>query len=275
MALAAAGGTAAPGTESTQRNALIKLDVVADDGGFAHYDAGAVVDEEIAADLRAGVNVDTGAAVSVLRHHTGNGGDMAQVQFVTDPVGEDGKQTRIGQHDLLTVLGGGIAVEDGLDIRQQQLLDAGQLIHHVTGDLRGTGFFLHREHQRDLLGQACLDAFQQQRGIIRRRQRHQRRVAEISGKQQLTHFLQQRDDGLAVRQPQAAAVHGNGGVFHGGGHGFGRSADMIFVHGLTPPTTGGWTGSARRHPAAAPRWSCRGSPGGGPARRRPTAPRRR
>ena len=77
MALAAAVSAAAAGAECAQRHALIQLHMVADDGGLAYHDAGAVVDEEIAADLRAGVNIDTGAAVGVLRHHAGDGGHVA------------------------------------------------------------------------------------------------------------------------------------------------------------------------------------------------------
>ena len=42
-------------TITAERHALIDLDVVADDRRLADDDAGAVVDEEIFADLRAGV----------------------------------------------------------------------------------------------------------------------------------------------------------------------------------------------------------------------------
>ena len=155
---------------------------------------------------------------------------MAQVQLVADPVGEDGEQARIGQDDLLPVLGGGVAVKDGVDIRQQQLLDAGQLIHHLPGDAGRLILLLHRQGQGDLLGKAGLDPLQQQRGVVRRRQGHQGGVAEVGGEQQLAHLLQQGDDGLALRQAQARAIHGDIGVFHGLGHDLGRGADMILVH---------------------------------------------
>ena len=39
--------------------------------GLADDDAGAVVDEEVSADLRPGVDVDAGAAVGVFRHDPG------------------------------------------------------------------------------------------------------------------------------------------------------------------------------------------------------------
>ena len=42
-----------------QGDALVEFHVVADDRGFADYDASAVVDEKVGADLRSGVDVDT------------------------------------------------------------------------------------------------------------------------------------------------------------------------------------------------------------------------
>ena len=47
------------GRERAERRALIELDVVADDRRLADDDARTVVDEEVFADLRAGVDVDT------------------------------------------------------------------------------------------------------------------------------------------------------------------------------------------------------------------------
>lgn len=44
--------------QSAQRNALVDLHVVADRGGLADDDAGCMVDEEVLADRRAGVDVD-------------------------------------------------------------------------------------------------------------------------------------------------------------------------------------------------------------------------
>ena len=61
VALSGHGVTVAR-TERAERHALIELDVVADDRRLADDDAGAVVDEEVFADLGAGVDVDTGRA---------------------------------------------------------------------------------------------------------------------------------------------------------------------------------------------------------------------
>ena len=52
---------------SAQRDSLVEGDVVADDGGFADYGAHAMVDEEAAADFRAGMNFDSGEQARDLR----------------------------------------------------------------------------------------------------------------------------------------------------------------------------------------------------------------
>ena len=54
---------------SAQGDALIEGDVAADDGGFADDDAGGVVDEEAAAEQRAGMDVDAGEEAGDLREN--------------------------------------------------------------------------------------------------------------------------------------------------------------------------------------------------------------
>jgi len=54
-----------------QGDALVEADVVADDGGLADDDAGAVVDEEAFADGGTRVDVDAGQAVGVFGHDPG------------------------------------------------------------------------------------------------------------------------------------------------------------------------------------------------------------
>lgn len=49
---------ASPGRKSADGDTLIDFYIFPDDGGFADYDAGAVVDEEIPTDGGAGVNID-------------------------------------------------------------------------------------------------------------------------------------------------------------------------------------------------------------------------
>src|SRR5262249_60582971 len=60
-----------PGPERTgdERDTLVKFHVCADLCRFTNNDAGAVVDEEMRADLRAGMNIDSGAAMRPLGHY--------------------------------------------------------------------------------------------------------------------------------------------------------------------------------------------------------------
>ena len=55
-----------------QRHAVIHLHVIADDRGFAHDRAGAMIHEEVRADLRAGMQVHAGARVRPLAHDARN-----------------------------------------------------------------------------------------------------------------------------------------------------------------------------------------------------------
>src|SRR3546814_5235040 len=63
-------GDAVVGAGAAQRHALIDRHIVADLGGFAD-DGKSVVDEEVAADLHPGVNVDGGQKPREVVHHTG------------------------------------------------------------------------------------------------------------------------------------------------------------------------------------------------------------
>ena len=60
-------------------DALVEFDVPAYYGGFADDDAGGVVDEEAFAYFGAGVNVDAGPSVAVLRHNPRNKGNAEGV----------------------------------------------------------------------------------------------------------------------------------------------------------------------------------------------------
>jgi len=130
---------ALPGGQCPQRHSLIQLHILPDDRGLAHHDAGAVIDEEVGADLCAGVNIDARAAVGVLTHDPGDHGNLAQIQLMGHPVYENGKQPRIGEQNLL--LGGRrrVGFKGGVQIRQQQPLHAGQGLHHLTGQHCSSG----------------------------------------------------------------------------------------------------------------------------------------
>ena len=102
--------------ERAQRDALVELHMVADHGRFANDDAGAMVDEEILADLRAGVDVDAGAGMRVFSHDARNEGHAFQIQLVRHAIDVDGEQPGIAENDLLAALRGGITLKFRLHI---------------------------------------------------------------------------------------------------------------------------------------------------------------
>ncbi len=69
-----------------KRDRLIDPHAFADDGRLADDDAGAVIDEEAAADLRARMNVDAGLRMRELRDDARNDGRTEQMQRVRDAV---------------------------------------------------------------------------------------------------------------------------------------------------------------------------------------------
>ena len=259
--------TTATGAQCAQGDALIDLHVLTDVGGLADDDAGAVVDEEVAADLCAGVDVDTGAAVGVLRHHAGDHGDGLKVEKVCHAIGKDGEETGIGEGHFLAVLCGGVAVKDGVNVGKELTLHLGQLLHHAAGDLVGAMGLSTGECEGELLGEIGLNALKEKGGVVLGLQRHQGAVAKIGGEHQLAHLLEKGDDGLTVGQAQAAAVHGERGLGHVLCHGAGSFANMIGVHLFSPPSTNLWTNSVRRRPAGARQWFFRDFRGAVPAYR--------
>ena len=130
---------AAPGGQRAQGDALVELHIVADDGGLADDDAGAVVDEEVSADLRPGVDVDAGAAVGVFRHDPGDKGHLQLVEHVGQAVDGDGVKAGIGDDHLRLVGGGGVTVVGGLEVRFHIGPDLGQLFQKGRGQVLGDG----------------------------------------------------------------------------------------------------------------------------------------
>src|SRR3546814_13262512 len=76
-------GDTVVGAGAAQRHALIDRHIVADLGGFAD-DGKSVVDEEVAADLHPGVNVDGGQKPREVVHHTGQEIQLPQEKQVSD-----------------------------------------------------------------------------------------------------------------------------------------------------------------------------------------------
>ena len=111
---------------SAQGDALVELDAVADLGRLADDDAGAVIDEESAADRGAGMDVDAGLAVCVFGHHPRDQRHAQAKEHVGQAIDGDGAQARVAEDDLVETLGGGVAVEGGLDVLGERSAQLGR-----------------------------------------------------------------------------------------------------------------------------------------------------
>jgi hypothetical protein len=83
--------------------------------------------------LRAGVDVDPGAAVGLLGHHAPHHRLVDLVEGVGDPVRRDGSRGRVGLDDLAVAVGGRVAVEGGLHVHLDAVPDVGQLLDQLRG----------------------------------------------------------------------------------------------------------------------------------------------
>ena len=91
-------------------------------------DARAVVDEEVMADLGAGVDVDAGLAVGVAGHDPRDDLFVEIVEGIRDPIGRDRHDARIGGDDLAVGRRRWIAVERRLEIHRDVVADSGQAL---------------------------------------------------------------------------------------------------------------------------------------------------
>ena len=101
---------------AAQRYALVQRHVVADLRRFADDDARAVVDEQPVADRRAGVNLDAGAAFTVLGYQARQQDMAFFVQPVGKPVRSQCLDAGITEHDLQLASCSRIPRHDGGDI---------------------------------------------------------------------------------------------------------------------------------------------------------------
>ena len=65
--------------------------MLADDRRLADNDTCTVIDEEMLADRRTRMDIDTGNAVRILGHHTGDHGHTQKMQFMRDAIDRNGK----------------------------------------------------------------------------------------------------------------------------------------------------------------------------------------
>ena len=95
------------------------MHVVADLGGLADHHAHAVVDEEAAADRRAGMDLDAGEEAAELRDEAAAQLPVAPPEPVRQAMENQGMQPGIAEYDLQPRSCGRIALEDRLDILAQ------------------------------------------------------------------------------------------------------------------------------------------------------------
>ena len=101
---------------SAEGDALIHENVVPDFGGLADNDAHAVVDEEAAADGGSGMDFNAGHGAGELRDDASEGEPASAVDAMGDAVDEDGVESGVAEEDFKHAAGGGVALEDGMDL---------------------------------------------------------------------------------------------------------------------------------------------------------------
>ena len=189
-----------------------------------------MVDEEIVADLRSGMDVYARVAVGILGHHPGQDGDLQMIQLMGHPVHQNGKQAGVGEQDLLPGSGSGVAVKGGLQIHLHLLRDLGQLCYHFRGQIRGTILLTLRQSQSDLTEKLLLNALQKQCGVVLRGQAHESRFPVIGRENETADVLNEQDYRLPVGQPQLLAIERHRACGIGLCHGLGCGANMVFSH---------------------------------------------
>ena len=105
-----------------------------------------------------------------------------------DAVDENRVETRIGKNDLLAAARGGVAVERGFDVDEQQLLNARQLGQQLGGrllcaqrDAFGQTALVIGECEPELRTELLINAGQHVTGEIRRGDARGLFLAEIAG----------------------------------------------------------------------------------------------
>ena len=116
-------------------DALVHFHMGADARGFANDDAGAVVDEKVRADLRAGMNVGAGALVGVFRKHARQERYAELVHHMGQALERDDQDARIGEDDFLDAARGGVAMVGGGDVGLDDLAHFRQAAKRLHGEL--------------------------------------------------------------------------------------------------------------------------------------------
>ena len=185
--------------------------MVTDSGSLTDDNASTVVDEEVFADLRAGVDVDTGLRVRVFRHHARDHRDLVLIQLVCDAVDEDGEHAGVREQDLLLAVSRRIALKVCRQVLEQQLLNGRDALDECRADRIGHFAVLValRHRQRDLARQLFMDVLHQKCAVLLRRQLQEVAVAVVNRENELLTVADDLDDRITVGHAQRIAVHGD------------------------------------------------------------------
>src|SRR6185503_6309713 len=102
-----------------ERYALVKFHVRPDLRRLANDHSSAMIDEEMRADLRTWMNIDSGAAVCPLCHDAGNQRNLS-VEQVRHSINGDRLQRRISEDDFLVSRSSRVPFVSGVDIRPKR-----------------------------------------------------------------------------------------------------------------------------------------------------------
>src|SRR5690554_1146325 len=86
--------------ERAERDALVELHIIAEDGRLADDDARAVIDEEALADHGARVDIDPRLSVRGLAHDARDERHAEAQELMRDTIGRDGLNAWIAEHHL-------------------------------------------------------------------------------------------------------------------------------------------------------------------------------
>jgi hypothetical protein len=106
---------------AAQRDTLVNQAVVADLGSLADDNTHAMVDEEPAADCRAGMDLDSRKETADLRDDTRQNRYAGFAKTMRKPVREDGVNSGVTEEDFEGALGSRILSKDRLDLFPERL----------------------------------------------------------------------------------------------------------------------------------------------------------
>ena len=124
----------------TQRHGLVDAHAIPDDGGLADHHARAVVDEKAVADARAGMDVDAGLGMRQFGHDAREQREITQIEFVRQPVMDDGHDAGIAEQHLVDAARGRVAVEGSLYIGVEERAYRGQRGGELPHNIHCAGF---------------------------------------------------------------------------------------------------------------------------------------